>query len=406
MISAAPPWGSTGAPRGATFDQMLAPLTRAEFLSQFWGRDRVCVPGAPDKFESLFSWAELSAIVVARPFDMERFKLYRDGKEIDASHYVQSTSLGPRIRYGSVLNFLADGATLIIDSVHAHAERLGALATSCEEVLGAETLVNVYASHKGNPGFNLHWDWQEAIVLQVQGRKRWKVFKPTKEHPLRQDGNQVPKPTGEPVWDGVLDQGCVLYLPRGWWHLAVPLDEPSLHLTVTSVPPTGLDFLNWVVTGMTRGANVRANAPMLATADERAEFVVRLREAALSSLSVSAVDDFLAQWRSSLTAAQHFNLPAAPLAVAPLLQADGETRLRLGSLAGITLVRGSESSWFYANGIRWDCPAGLEEVVESLDGNGTTVPELLARIPGEKLRQQLASLLGALQMAGVVVAER
>ena len=35
-----------------------------------------------------------------------------------------------------------------------------------------------------------------------------------------------------PLWEGMLEDGDLLYIPRGWWHVATPLDEPTLHLTV------------------------------------------------------------------------------------------------------------------------------------------------------------------------------
>src|SRR5258706_849533 len=33
----------------------------------------------------------------------------------------------------------------------------------------------------------------------------------------------------------------------GWWHVARPLDEASLHLTLGVTPPKGDQFLKWLV---------------------------------------------------------------------------------------------------------------------------------------------------------------
>ena len=43
----------------------------------------------------------------------------------------------------------------------------------------------------------------------------------------------------------LLEAGDLLYIPRGWWHVAMPLDEPTLHLTVGVNNLTGADFLRW-----------------------------------------------------------------------------------------------------------------------------------------------------------------
>jgi ribosomal protein L16 Arg81 hydroxylase len=244
------------------FDRTLEPLPRAEFLARHWGREFVHVRGDADRFSQLFSWRRLNEILAQRPFELELFRLYQGGREIERSRYTQSTSLGPRLLAGPITNLLADGATLILDSVHAHSIALTELCAAFESALSAETLVNAYACWREQPGFSLHWDRQEAMVLQVAGRKRWQVFQPTFDHPLAEDRTKVPQPTGAPVWDGVLEQGDMLYLPRGWWHKVLPLNEPSLHLTVTMVPPTAADFLGWLAQRMKDFPEGRANAPL------------------------------------------------------------------------------------------------------------------------------------------------
>jgi ribosomal protein L16 Arg81 hydroxylase len=37
-----------------------------------------------------------------------------------------------------------------------------------------------------------------------------------------------------PVWEAVFEPGDIFYMPRGWLHTAVALDEPALHLTAGS----------------------------------------------------------------------------------------------------------------------------------------------------------------------------
>jgi ribosomal protein L16 Arg81 hydroxylase len=48
-----------------------------------------------------------------------------------------------------------------------------------------------------------------------------------------------------PALDCVLEAGDLLYVPRGWWHLAIPFDELSLHLSVGTYGPTVHDYVLW-----------------------------------------------------------------------------------------------------------------------------------------------------------------
>ena len=41
----------------------------------------------------------------------------------------------------------------------------------------------------------------------------------------------------------------------------IPLNEPSLHLTISLTPPTAMDYLVWVVSRLRQHAEMRASLP-------------------------------------------------------------------------------------------------------------------------------------------------
>jgi lysine-specific demethylase/histidyl-hydroxylase NO66 len=82
--------------------------------------------------------------------------------------------------------------------------------------------------------------------LQLEGRKRWKVYPPLKKSEQlprvsSEDYTQADLKDLEPVLDVVLEPGDMLYMPRGWIHQACTLpsgtheDGHSLHLTVSAM---------------------------------------------------------------------------------------------------------------------------------------------------------------------------
>jgi hypothetical protein len=101
--------------------------------------------------------------------------------------------------------------------------------------------VNAYYTPRAAQGLPVHHDTHDVFVLQVSGEKRWLVYKPALELPLRnQKYSAEMGGPGEPVHDLVLRPGDMLYLPRGWLHEALTSDSDSLHLTV------GVNVVTWL----------------------------------------------------------------------------------------------------------------------------------------------------------------
>jgi lysine-specific demethylase/histidyl-hydroxylase NO66 len=103
---------------------------------------------------------------------------------------------------------------------------------------------NAYSTPASSQGFGVHHDTHDVLVLQVAGRKRWRLYEPLLELPLKTQrwSAQLGDP-GDPVDDVTLAAGDTLYLPRGWPHEAVAADADSLHVTVGLHPPTRIDAL-------------------------------------------------------------------------------------------------------------------------------------------------------------------
>ena len=133
------------------------------------------------------------------------------------------------------------GATIVLQGLHLHRPELGAFCRSLERTLGHPAQVNAYFTPRAAQGLPVHHDTHDVFVLQVSGEKRWLVYEPALELPLRnQKYTAEMGGPGEPVHDLVLRPGDMLYLPRGWLHEALTSDSDSLHLTV------GVNVVTWL----------------------------------------------------------------------------------------------------------------------------------------------------------------
>jgi len=122
------------------------------------------------------------------------------------------------------------------------------LCLSVGQFVGAQTTANAYAAFGPEPATNVHWDTHDVFVLQLKGKKRWRVYAPT--HPLpviNQISNDHKNDLIDaPVLDLELEEGSCLYVPRGWWHKVEPIAGfDTIHLAVAIHVPLILDYLIW-----------------------------------------------------------------------------------------------------------------------------------------------------------------
>ena len=107
-----------------------------------------------------------------------------------------------------------------------------------QEFFGCFTGANTYLTPASTQGFAPHYDDVEVFMLQVEGRKRWKVYPPFENDELPRTSSRNYKPSEvkqEMAIYEILNPGDVLYVPRGWIHQGECLaGEHSLHVTVST----------------------------------------------------------------------------------------------------------------------------------------------------------------------------
>jgi hypothetical protein len=133
------------------------------------------------------------------------------------------------------------GATIVLQGLHLTRPELAAFCRSLETALGHPAQANAYYTPRAAQGLPVHHDTHDVFVLQVAGEKRWLVYEPALELPLKnQKYSETMGPPGSPVHDLVLRPGAVLYMPRGWLHEALTSASDSLHLTI------GVNVVTWL----------------------------------------------------------------------------------------------------------------------------------------------------------------
>jgi len=385
-------------------DELIAPLARARFLDEYWTKKFLHLAGQKGRFTPILPWEELNHLLEWHCPPQPQLRLFQEGVMIDLRRYINGPVGSLRLNAGGLITLLGQGASMVLDAVHEVAPRVAQLNQSLEEAFGCPSVANLYAGWRTQKAFDVHWDPQEVFVLQLSGRKRWQVFAPTRLHPLSDDGEKAPEPKAQPAWDGIMNDGDMLYLPRGWWHVAFPLEEPSLHVSFGVEPSNGADFLRWWTRSLNRHPEVRQTLAMGEPAS-RKEYMARLAELVEAAAAGDPLGDFLREQKSNRRPRPRMRLPAGPIEQAKPLGSIS-TRIRLAAADSFHIEPGEPMAKFFAAGTYWFIRPEFIPAFSRLSGH-ESVPfhELAALVADKKLIGMLVSALDTLATAGVVFKE-
>jgi hypothetical protein len=201
------------------------------------------------RFDDLLSVGEARRLVTSTGLRYPAFRLVKADADLDVREYTTDLSWRPvplsaTIDVARVAEEFEQGATIVIQALHVHHAPLAHFARELEQALGEPVQVNAYYTPRAAQGLPVHHDTHDVFCLQVAGHKRWLVYEPVLELPLKDQRyrRELGEP-GEPILDVTLDPGDTLYLPRGWLHQALTSESDSLHLTVGVTAYTWIDAL-------------------------------------------------------------------------------------------------------------------------------------------------------------------
>jgi ribosomal protein L16 Arg81 hydroxylase len=227
----------------------LEPVAPEVFLAEHWQRRPLVVArgGETGRFDAVLSSADVERLICQTAIRTPAFRLVKDGAQLPPSSYTTDIPWRPGSFSGTVLVDRvaaehAAGATIVLQALQLHHHPAALYCRELELALGCPAQANAYSTPAASQGFGVHHDTHDVLVLQVAGRKRWLLYEPLLELPLKDQrwSAQLGDP-GDPIDDLTLEAGDTLYLPRGWPHEAAAADADSLHITVGLHPPTRID---------------------------------------------------------------------------------------------------------------------------------------------------------------------
>jgi ribosomal protein L16 Arg81 hydroxylase len=201
------------------------------------------------RFGKLLSISDLDAFLATGAAQVPRVAMADSGRNGSAAVPEEEFTFGDgKVDPSKVFPLFDAGATLVVSQFHELHPPLADFCRGLEKVFQHGVQANIYLTPPGAQGFRTHFDTHDVLVLQVSGRKDWRVWSDCiMPHATRRtpwDG-ALYKPDVTQARDVVLEAGDVLYVPRGVLHDASVQagGEPSLHITVGFLDQTWADAL-------------------------------------------------------------------------------------------------------------------------------------------------------------------
>ncbi|XP_065920999.1 ribosomal oxygenase 1-like [Dysidea avara] len=214
---------------------LIYPVQSDKFVRELWERKPLLLKRhRPYYNDGLFSCAEFDRILRENCLEFSMnidITKYQNGKK-------ETYNPEGRAHASTVWDFYQKGYSVRLLNPQTFSQSMWKLNSTLQEYFGSCVGANVYLTPPGSQGFAPHYDDIEAFVLQLEGKKNWKLYFPRNDKeilPRFSSGNFHQEEISDPILDITLEAGDMLYFPRGTIHQAQSLpDTHSLHVTISA----------------------------------------------------------------------------------------------------------------------------------------------------------------------------
>ncbi|XP_059057394.1 bifunctional lysine-specific demethylase and histidyl-hydroxylase NO66 [Achroia grisella] len=216
------------------FRWMIAPYNPDEFLNRIWEKKPLHIARKkPSYYKEIISTPIID--------QMLRKDNIQFTKNIDVTSYVnekrETHNPEGRAHPYLVWDYYVNGCSIRLLNPQTYIPKLHLLNATLQEFFNSFVGANAYLTPPDSQGFAPHYDDIEAFILQTEGKKHWRIYKPRNNEetlPRVSSKNFDQNEIGDPILEVTLEAGDLLYFPRGFIHQGVTIEgEHSLHVTVS-----------------------------------------------------------------------------------------------------------------------------------------------------------------------------
>ena len=224
-------------------ESLLDPVSLQEFLEKYWEKEPLILHREnPDYYRQLFGIDKVDQVLDLNRPTGGSIRVVKSQQPLLASKYENPDG---SLNLNQLYAAYADGYTVVINEIERFWQPLKILTREMSEQLSHHTVANMYMTPKHQQALSPHYDTHDVFVIQVHGKKHWRIYDTTVETPLHNSFQPIFKREQlKNCREITVCAGDVMYMPRGVPHDAYTTDESSLHLTIGVHPAQWLDLIN------------------------------------------------------------------------------------------------------------------------------------------------------------------
>ena len=234
--------------------RLLAPITQVQFLQTYWEK-AICVlhPGGA-VYDDVLTEGDLDELLARNDLRFPTISLVKDGRSVPISQYSSVLRYGPYAAEGlidadRVFRELNAGATVVCQLLQQSVQRTARFAAALAGELGFRVDAHAFITPKNSVGLSTHYDTTSSFILQISGKKVWRLYEPVIELPtVDQVFHESAGASFTQTDEIVLERGDLLYVPRGIPHRPYTLDTPSVHVTLALFSASWIDLFQRALT--------------------------------------------------------------------------------------------------------------------------------------------------------------
>lgn len=281
----------------STLSELIAPLSEAEFLVVLCERRVTHLRAANGRYATWLGWDALRRLIERGEYSQERDHVRVSKESMMVPQ--RSWETNGKVDVAKLEDFLAKGFSLILTHIEPYVPPLAALCDQIKSRLSEASYAGVIVTSGTDGAFKLHFDFEDLIIVQIEGTKRWQIFGSPVPNPAR----NMPKPAAprdtQPIFDEVLEPGDLLIVPAGNWHHCQAGPGRSIHLGVFVIPPTGWDAVRALIANLLAEELFRRPLTRLNGPAETAAVEAELKKGIVEKVNQLKLDTFVARWSKS-----------------------------------------------------------------------------------------------------------
>jgi hypothetical protein len=225
------------------FEKLISPIDPESFFRDTWERETLVVSRNMSSYYSgLFSMRDVGSMIYFTRPKFTGVRSHKTPAQALQGNFPHDEHLLGENDITSLSSEYARGKTIYVHKLEQRWQPVAALCRKVEASLCHPVNASMFLTPRNSQAVGIHFDAVDGFVLQIEGSKHWRLYKPTIQLPLKEGYEVISHgqyeavsraQLGEPIQEVHLKAGDLMYIPRGFLHEAFASDASSLHITLS-----------------------------------------------------------------------------------------------------------------------------------------------------------------------------